>query len=32
MIIAVVLLVLLVQILQVVGMILSKKLDRRNTR
>lgn len=32
MIIAVVLLVLLVQILQVVGTILSKKLDRRNTR
>ena len=32
MIIAVVLLVLLVQILQAVGMILSKKLDRRNTR
>ena len=32
MIIAVVLLVLLVQILQVGGMILSKKLDRRNTR
>lgn len=32
MIIAVVLLVLLVQNLQVVGMILSKKLDRRNTR
>ena len=32
MIIAVVLLVSLVQILQVVGMILSKKLDRRNTR
>ena len=32
MIIAEVLLVLLVQILQVVGMILSKKLDRRNTR
>lgn len=32
MIIAVVLLVLLVQILHVVGMILSKKLDRRNTR
>lgn len=32
MIIAAVLLVLLVQILQVVGMILSKKLDRRNTR
>ena len=32
MIIAVVLLVLQVQILQVVGMILSKKLDRRNTR
>jgi len=32
MIIAVVLLVLLVQILQVIGTILSKKLDRRNTR
>lgn len=32
MIIAVILLVLLVQILQVVGTILSKKLDRRNTR
>lgn len=32
MIVAVVLLVLLVQILQVVGTILSKKLDRRNTR
>ena len=32
MIIAVVLLVLLVQILQIIGTILSKKLDRRNTR
>ena len=32
MIIAVILLVLLVQILQVIGTILSKKLDRRNTR